>query len=185
MPTGNDEAIIEMKVSVVECGGAPAILGALTDITERRKTRFELQRIKERLESILHSMNDVVVSLSPDDYSIRSINPAAEALYGVPLRDFTSGEKHIMRFVHPHDMEKVNQYYINLPEAEFDELQYRIISNNKKVKWVLDEGRVVYSNKGTITKIGPRHQGYYRGEESDRCAQTERSQVQGFLRVNE
>jgi PAS domain S-box-containing protein len=153
MPKGNDEAIIEMKVSVVECGGAPAILGALTDITERRKTRFELQRIKERLESILHSMNDVVLSLSPEDYSIRAINPAAEALYGVPLRDFTSGEMNIMRFVHPHDMEKVSQYYKNLPEAEFDELQYRIISSNKKVKWVLDEGHVVYSNKGEVRRI--------------------------------
>jgi PAS domain S-box-containing protein len=153
MPMGNEAAIIEMKVSVVECGGAPAILGALTDITERRKTRSELQRIKERLESILHSMNDVVVSLAPNDYAILGINPAAEALYGVPLRDFTSGEKHIMRFVHPHDEEIVDQYYKNLPEAEFDELQYRIISSNKKVKWVLDEGHAVYSDKGTIRRI--------------------------------
>jgi len=147
------EAIIEMKVSVVECGGTPAILGALTDITERRKTRLELQHIKERLESILHSMNDVVVSLRPNDYSVVAINPAAEALYGVPLRDFASGERHIMGFIHPHDKEKVNRYYQNLPEAEFDDLQYRIISNNNKVKWVLDEGRVVYSDKGTIRRI--------------------------------
>jgi PAS domain S-box-containing protein len=153
MPREDGEAIIEMKVSVVECGGAPAILGALTDITERRKTRFELQRIKERLESILHSMNDVVVSLSPNDYSIIAINPAAEALYGVPLREFTSGEKHILRFVHPYDRKKVNRYHRNLPEAEFDELQYRIISSNNKVKWVLDEGHVVYSDKGTIRRI--------------------------------
>ncbi len=103
MPRRDGDAIIEMKVSIVECGGSPAILGALTDITERRKTRSDLQRVKERLESIIHSMNEVVVSLSPQDYSILAINPAAEALYGVPLRDFTSGEQHIVRFVHPDD----------------------------------------------------------------------------------
>jgi len=153
MPRIDGEATIEMKVNVVECGGSPAILGALTDITERRKTRLDLQRIKERLESIVHSMNEVVVSLSTKDYSTLAINRAAEALYGVPLRDFTSGEKHILEFVHPDDMEKVYQFYRKLPEAEFDEVQYRIISGNENVKWVVDEGHVVYSQRGTIRRI--------------------------------
>jgi len=147
------DAIIEMKVSVVECEGAPAILGALTDITARRRTRVELQRIKERLESILHSMNEVVVSMSPNGYWILAINPAAEALYGVPLRDFTSGENHILSFVHPDDLGKVKQFYNNLLELEFDEAQYRIISSNQRTKWVIDEGHVVYSSKGTIRRI--------------------------------
>jgi PAS domain S-box-containing protein len=153
MPRRGGDAIIEMKVSIVECGGSPAILGALTDITERRKTRSDLQRVKERLESIIHSMNEVVVSLSPQDYSILAINPAAEALYGIPVREFTSGEQHIIRFVHPDDRHKVEQFYENLPEAEFDELEYRIISRNKTLKWVLDEGHVVYSVKGTIRRV--------------------------------
>jgi PAS domain S-box-containing protein len=153
MPRAGCEAIIEMKVSVVECGGTPAILGALTDITERRKTRLEMERIKGRLESIIRSMNEVVVSLSPHDYSILAINPAAEALYGVPLRDFTSGRRHVMTFVHPDDQETMERFYQDLPEAEFDEAQYRIVSNNKQVKWVLDEGHVVYSDRGTIRRM--------------------------------
>ncbi len=153
MPTDIGEAIIMMKVSVVECGGLPAILGALTDITERRKTRIELQKIKERLESILHSMNEAVVSMSPDGYKILSINPAAEALYGVPLRNFTSGQSHILNFVHPDDIVTVRKFYDNLSEAEFDGAQYRIIGSNKKIRWVFDEGHVVYSARGTIRRI--------------------------------
>ena len=58
-----------------------------------------------------------------------------------------------MRFVHPDDREKVEQFYRNLPEAEFDEAQYRIVTSNKKVKWVLDEGHIVYSSKGAIRRI--------------------------------
>ncbi len=153
MPREDGDAIIEMKVSVIECGGAPAILGALTDITERRKTRIELERIKDRFESILQSMSEVVVSISPNGYWILAINPAAEALYGVPARDFTSGESHIMSFVHPDDLVKVKQFYDNLPEAEFDETQYRIISSDKRVKWVRDEGHVVYTSRGAIRRI--------------------------------
>ena len=153
MPRTAGPAIIEMKVSVIACGGNPAILAALTDITERRKTRLDLKRVKERLESILHSMNEVVVSFSIQDYAISSINPAAEALYGVPLREFTSGERHTVDFVHPDDVDKVNRFYLNLPDAEFDQAQYRIISSDNRVKWVLDEGHVVFSKTGSIRRI--------------------------------
>jgi PAS domain S-box-containing protein len=153
MPREEGDAIIEMKSRVVECGGAPGLLGALTDITERRRTRVELQRVKERLESILHAMNEAIVSMSPNGYRILAINPAAEALYGIPIRDFTSGEKHIMDFVYPDDIEKVKKFYDALPEEEFDQAQYRIISSNKKVKWVLDEGHVVYARGGATRRI--------------------------------
>jgi PAS domain S-box-containing protein len=155
MPGAHHEsAIIEMKVSVISCAGSPAILAALTDITERRKIRLDLNRVKERLESILHSMNEVVVSFSVQaDYAITSINPAAEALYGVPLREFTSGEKHTVDFVHPDDVDKVNRFYLGLPDAEFDQAEYRIISSNGEVKWVLDEGHVVFTKTGNIRRI--------------------------------
>ncbi|MGE5839694.1 MAG: PAS domain-containing protein [Deltaproteobacteria bacterium] len=148
-----EEAIVEMKVNTVQCAGTPAILGALTDITERRKTRLELQKIKDRLESIIHSMNDVVVSVSPQDHSIVAINPSAEALFGVPVKDFLSGKRHVMDFVHPMDKEKVKEFHTTLPETEFAELEYRIISNNKVLKWVFDEGRAVFAERGRLRRI--------------------------------
>lgn len=153
LPRTHDDALIEMKISVVECGGAPAVLATIDDITERRKTRMELERLKGRFESIIRSMNEVVVALSPHDYSVLSINPAAESLYGVPLRDFTSGRRHIMDFVHPNDQDVMERFYRHLPEAEFDEAQYRIISRNKEVKWVRHQGYIVYSDQGTIRRM--------------------------------
>lgn len=147
------DAVIEMKSRVVECGGAPGLLGALTDISERRQTRNELQLVKERLESTLHAMNEVIVSMSPVGCRILAINPAAEALYGIPLRDFTIGERHIMDFIHPDDARAVKEYYDKLPQVEFDQAHYRIISSNRKVKWVLDEGHVVFARGGVPQRI--------------------------------
>lgn len=125
----------------------------MTDITERRKTRLELQRVKDRLESILHSMNDVVISISPVDYSIIAINPAAEALYGIPRRAFTAGTSQLLHFVHPEDREKVRTYYERLAEEEFDELEYRIISSTGKIKWVHDEGHLAYCRSTNMLRI--------------------------------
>lgn len=147
-----ETTIVEMKTAVIDCQG-PAILAALTDITQRRKDRLELQQIKDRLESILHSMNDVVISLSTQDNTILAINPAAEALYGIPRRDFGPTAEQLMQFVHPEDREKVQDYYHNLIEEEFDELQYRIVSKNGRVKWVHDEGRLVYCTARSIRRI--------------------------------
>jgi PAS domain S-box-containing protein len=113
----------------------------------------ELQRIKDRLASILDSMNDVVISISPTDHSILAINPSSEALYGIPVRDFSSGKRHVMDFVHPRDLEKVKEFYASLPELEFAELEYRIMSQNGTVKWVFDEGRVVYAEKGRVRRL--------------------------------
>jgi PAS domain S-box-containing protein len=105
------------------------------------------------LASILDSMNDVVVSISPKDHSVLGINPSAEALYGIPVRDFGRGKKHVMDFVHPKDVDRVKEFYASLPELEFAELEYRIISNNKTVKWVLDQGRVVYGVNGRLRRF--------------------------------
>jgi PAS domain S-box-containing protein len=147
-----EDAIVEMKLTVIDCGG-PAILAAITDITERRKTRMELQRVKDRLESILHSMNDVVVSLSPTDHSILAINPAAEALYGIPRRAFNAGTTQLIHFVHPDDREQVRNFYYSLEEDEFGEMQYRIISSNGRIKWVHDEAHLVYCTGRSVRRI--------------------------------
>lgn len=152
-PGKKDAAILEMKLTVIDCGGTPAILAAITDITERRQTRLELQRVKDRLESILHSMNDVVVSLAVTDDSILAINPAAEALYGIPRRAFTAGQMQLMHFVHPEDRENVREFYQSLVEEEFGEMQYRIITGNGKIKWVHDEGHLVYCTARSIRRI--------------------------------
>ena len=114
---------------------------------------MELQRVKDRLESILHAMNDVVVSLSPSDHSIIAINPAAEALYGIPRRAFSAGTTQLMHFVHPDDREAVRNFYNALAEDEFGEMQYRIISSNGRIKWVHDEAHLVYCTGRSVRRI--------------------------------
>ena len=50
------------------------------------------------------------------------------------------------------DLETVRRFHDNLPEVEFDQAQYRVISSNMKVKWVLDEGHVVYARGGATRR---------------------------------
>ncbi len=163
----DSQRTLEMKLSVIRYHGKEAVLGALSDITERRKERIEIQRLHSRLRSIIDSMRHVVLSFSYDDEAdkaevrdfafydrhLMEINPAAEALFGVPRADFINKSRSIFDFVHDKDKEKVLSHYNNLFEEGIGELTYRVVGPINEVRWVLDYGRVEYLERGRVRRI--------------------------------
>jgi PAS domain S-box-containing protein len=158
---------VDMKVSVISVGGKDAILGALSDVTDTRKKTLQTQRLHSRLRSIIDSMRHVVLSFSygqeADQRAVRNaafydqhlveINPAAEALYGVPREDFLSKRRSIFDFVYEKDKERVLSHYNNLYEEGIGELTYRVVGPNREIRWVLDYGRVEYLEKGRVRRV--------------------------------
>jgi PAS domain S-box-containing protein len=126
----------------------------------------ETKRLHSRLRSIIDSMRHVVLSFSyseeADQADVRDaafydkhlveINPAAEALYGVPREDFLNRKRSIFDFVHEKEKERVLNHYNNLYEEGFGELTYRVIGPNNEIRWVLDYGRVEYLEKGRVRR---------------------------------
>jgi PAS domain S-box-containing protein len=127
----------------------------------------ETQRLHRRLRSIIDSMRHVVLSFSyneeADQAQVRDaafydkhlveINPAAEALYGVPREDFLNKKISLFDFVHGKDKERVLRHYNSLYEEGIGELTYRVIGPNKEIRWVLDYGRVEYLEKGRVRRV--------------------------------
>jgi PAS domain S-box-containing protein len=150
---GHGSVIIDMKFSLIDYKGGPAVLGSLSDITERRMVRLKLAAETRRLQSILEAMTDIVVSLSPVDHTILAINAAAEGLFGVPRRDFISGKAHILDFVHPLDVETVLAFYESLPETEFENIEYRVLGPRNAVRTVNDYGRIIYGEGGRVKRF--------------------------------
>jgi PAS domain S-box-containing protein len=158
---------VEMKVSLIHCHGREAVLAAMSDVTERRKERIETQRLHGRLRSIIDSMRHVVLSFSYSEEASKAkvrdaafydkylveINPAAEALYGVPRSDFLNKKRSIFDYVYWEDREKVLSHYNNLYEEGIGELTYRVVGPNREIRWVLDYGRVEYLEKGRVRRV--------------------------------
>jgi PAS domain S-box-containing protein len=127
----------------------------------------EAQRLHSRLRSIIDSMRHVVLSFSYNeeadqaekrdaafyDKYLVEINPASEALYGVPREDFLSKKRSIFDFVYEKDREQVLSHYNNLYEEGIGELTYRVVGPNNEIRWVLDYGRVEYLEKGRIRRV--------------------------------
>ena len=127
----------------------------------------ETQRLHRRLRSIIDSMRHVVLSFSYNeeadqaqvrdaafyDKHLTEINPAAEALYGVPREDFLNKKISLFDFVHGKDKDLVLRHYNSLYEEGIGELTYRVIGPNKEIRWVLDYGRVEYLEKGRVRRV--------------------------------
>lgn len=149
-----DEILVEMTLTALNAGPTPLVQATLVDVTSRHRHMEEIQKLNERLESILHSMHDVVISLSAEDDSILSINPAAELLFGIPLREFSgSTQSALFSLVHPDDRDKVRDFYRSLRDQEYNEMEYRIVRSDRKTRWVRDEGYVVYCKSRNLQRI--------------------------------
>jgi len=145
---------VELTMSFLESEESPLVLATVTDVTAKHGRIDKIGKLNDRLESILHSMHDVVISFSATDGSILSINPAAELLFGIPLRQLSNAnESSLFDRVHPDDREKVRDFYHSLQELEFNELEYRIVRSDGKIRWVLDEGYIVYCKSRTLQRI--------------------------------
>jgi PAS domain S-box-containing protein len=146
--TGN-EYTVEMKVRTIPYENTTGILCSLTDTTIRKITR-------NKLEKILDVIPEIILTTSPDDSTqIVTITKATEKLCAIPAEEFKNGNFTIFDIVHDQDREMVIQFYRNIIEKEFDELEYRIISADGQEKWVIDKAEVIYKRggKGEIENI--------------------------------
>ena len=79
-------ALVRGEVQLNSEGRVTKVVGVSADITERKRAEHELQRIKERAQVTLSSINDGVVRTDAGG-RIDFLNPSAEAMMGVRLAD--------------------------------------------------------------------------------------------------
>jgi PAS domain S-box-containing protein len=167
--TGGAESIIEMQAKRIQYRGLPAILCSLTDITQKTKTSQKLKRI-------LDSIPEVIMAFDRDHSRIESANSATEGLYGLPADQFVGNIFHPIDLVFPEDSAKVQAFYAGLIDKEIDRIEYRIVHANGDIRWVRDEGEVIYKEQG----LGRIQQVYHFIKDI-----TDRKNDEEKLRVNE
>jgi len=135
------ESFVEMQGQSVVFDGNPALLCSLTDITQKTKAEKKLKRI-------LDSIPEVIMGFDREHSRIESANHATEGIYGLPAEQFVGNIFHPIDLVVPEDAEKVQAFYSSLVEKEFDRIEYRIVHANGEIRWVRDEGEVIYKEQG-------------------------------------
>lgn len=137
----SEEYVTELSMRKISYMDKEAYLCTLNDITEF----YELSR---RLQTILDAIPDVIIEFDPTHELIRSANIAIEGLYGVPVDQFEENIFHPIDLVFDEDKEMVEEFYNNLIDEEYGKIEYRIVTTRGQIRWVRDEGEVVYKDRG-------------------------------------
>lgn len=139
--TGGNELYMELHATEVCFSGGKALLCSLTDITQKTRTARKLKRV-------LDSIPEVIMAFNADHTQIQSANNATEGLYGIPANEFEQNIFHPIDLVFPDDIARVHAFYRNLITEEFNRIEYRIVHTNGEIRWVRDEGEVIYAEHG-------------------------------------
>jgi PAS domain S-box-containing protein len=118
------------------------VIFSVTDITDRVITQNQLDQTKNRMQSILKNMTDVVWSISIKENKTIYINPSVENLTGFPSSYYTDNsaiDKWEAQVINQ-DKSILKQAYSDLEKTGSFEVEHRILTKEGIIKWVLMKG---------------------------------------------
>ena len=145
---------VRLKASAVQLKGiydnAPGICCCLTDITGFQDEIVELRRENRRMRSHLDDTESVLMDVAPYDCNdILLVNKYVEALLGCSMKDILDGKRHLFDFVPPEHLQEVMDFYNGFPDThESAEMEYKIVGDDRKTKWVRDMGNTLFVEHG-------------------------------------
>jgi len=144
----NDRALATYKKN-----GMSYADGVLTDITERKHAVAEIERLKEKYESLIRHIPVVVVSCLPDETAtILFISDRYKDWTGYSPEDFYNDPGLWLKTVHPDDWAKASGVWMEAcrNKAEYND-EYRVIHKDTgQVRWVKDSGIPIKDENGDV-----------------------------------
>ncbi len=156
---GNVRVIETKKTLYVSKDGERYIIGAVRDITERKRSEEALHTSQLRLSEAMDLAKIVYWEVDPVD-DVFVFNDVFYAFYHTTAEQEggyrMSREEYTKRFVHPDDQLRVSQIVrkrITTPGPEFlPELEHRIVRRDGEIRNILVRSRVIKDDSGCIIK---------------------------------
>jgi PAS domain S-box-containing protein len=130
------------------------IVGILSDITERIKHEEILRERETRLRSLMANMPGGVYRCRADWTEVL-MSDGIEPLTGWPAAAFCEDRQvSLSSLMHPNDRDHIHAETGRCIERHAPyAVEYRLIDRSGKIHWVLDQGRPIYDDDGTLLWI--------------------------------
>ncbi|MBN2138062.1 MAG: PAS domain S-box protein [Sedimentisphaerales bacterium] len=129
------EAILTSRL--ISYGGETAILGTITDITERKRAERAIRRSEEKYRTMVEDSEQGVTLIK--NGCMVFANRAAERMLGYGLDELSKfSPEETKALIHPDDRERVVKHMeARLSgQASAEQLEYRILRKDGKIRWV-------------------------------------------------
>lgn len=145
---------VEASARSIELGGRRIIQLICRDISEHRQSEAALRDSRERLNSILTSILDVVWSFSADLTRLNYINQSAEHVYGYPPSVFLDHPQLWFDAIHPEHRADVESTLRKMTaDHPFCDTEYRIVRRDHNTRWLHCRGKLVLDERGNPLRI--------------------------------
>ena len=133
-----------------------AVERAIAEARERRvqrRTQLELDLARERLTSILTTLQDMLWSVDARGERMLFVSPAALHVFGRPGETFQSDVHQFARLAHPDDRPRFELAWTRLLAGAPLDIEYRSQWPDGRVRWINQRARVIRSAQGAIERI--------------------------------
>jgi PAS domain S-box-containing protein len=123
------------------------------DITLRKLTEQALKLSEEQHRTLVSNIPGTIYrSAYNNSRTIYYISNAVKNLTGYPPEDFKNNlRRKFISIIHPDDVERVlDTIQMGVNNFKQYHIEYRIITNEKRVKWVTDKGTAVFDENNKI-----------------------------------
>lgn len=120
---------------------------------EQATQELEVRETRQKLESILNEMSDVIWSVSLPDYKVIFVTPSVEQLYEISLDEWKQDSSWWEKSIYQKDRDIIPTIYKKLEEkGKFNE-KYRILTPSGKIKWVRNKAKIIYDEQNIPVRI--------------------------------
>ncbi|MFC1558068.1 PAS domain S-box protein [candidate division KSB1 bacterium] len=134
--------------SLTKIGGKKYLIGEGLDITVRRKAEEKLKEANDIINS-----SPVVAFLwrNEEGWPVEFVSDNVEGLFGYTADEFISGKIHYSKTIHPDDLDRVTDEVVKYSKMKrrkkFTHKPYRIVTKDRKVKWIDDRTNICCRDK--------------------------------------
>ncbi len=134
-------------------GNITKILGTTQDLTEQKKHEQEIIETKNKFQSTIENIPEVILSADPD-LNIYYISPQCFELSGYTEEEFTA-ENLWPKIVYPDDLELLLTKIKNdvLLKRDKIKLEFRIITKTGEVRWMMLRMSPMQDNYGQVVRL--------------------------------
>jgi PAS domain S-box-containing protein len=130
-------------------GNIIGVLGVGQDITEIDQLRTTLEDSAFRLKLVLESLSEVIWGRSLPDCALQYVSSSVVSLFGFPIADWHSNMHLWSDMIHPDDIKRVNKENEVLFNSGTCEMEFRILTANKQIKYINSKVLIIKRTDGT------------------------------------
>jgi PAS domain S-box-containing protein len=137
-----------------EHGRPVAFIGAVLDITQRKRAEAALRASEERLRQFAENSSNTLWILNFEMMNLEYLSPAFEPVWGALPEEVLGNFSRWSRFLHPDDRQRVGGALERVKLGEICTEEFRIIRQDRVVRWIRNTFFPIRDAQGQIRRAG-------------------------------